>query len=62
MVGEFSIRSEKKLIGVVAIYRGVWLCRNDMVFKKNRSNSYLRVIFREHTGSNTGLSYLEGKI
>ena len=33
-------------VGVAAFCWAIWRCRNDIVFNKSKSNSFLQVIFR----------------
>jgi hypothetical protein len=34
------------LVGIAAFYWALWLCRNDVVFQKSKSKSFLQVMFR----------------
>ena len=43
----FNLRSRKLLlIGATAMGWAIWLSRNEVVFKQNKPNSYLQVLFR----------------
>jgi len=43
----FNLRSRKLLlIGATAMCWAIWLSRNEVVFKQNKTNSYLQVLFR----------------
>ena len=43
----FNLRSRKLLlIGATAMCWAIWLSRNEVVFKQNKPNSYLQVLFR----------------
>ena len=34
------------LVGVAALFWAIWLCRNDLVFKKTETISFLQALFR----------------
>ena len=43
----FNLRSRKLLlIGATAMCWAIWLSRNEVVFQRNKPNSYLQVLFR----------------
>jgi hypothetical protein len=55
MFGTWLNNQHKKIkgliwVGTTALCWAIWRCRNDVIFKKLKTNSIMQVIFREHTG------------
>jgi hypothetical protein len=51
MFGNWLINQHKTArniiwVGVTAFFWAIWICRNDVIFNKMKTNSILQVIFR----------------